>query len=167
MLPMKIFPRSVLILLFALPFLVSCTALHKKVAEAPSISLADMELDGIKGLETIFRLQLRVINPSEEPLQIRSIHCILKVQGKSFAKGIGIAQTTVPASGTATVPVLVYASMVDLVGSVIDLLQHTAPLSGAPSKSLQYELTGSIRLGEKGKESIPFNLTGKLPPEQQ
>ena len=164
---MKILLRSVFILVLTLPILVSCSALHKKAEEAPSVSLADMELGGIKGLETIFRLQLRVINPNDDPLQIRSVHCTLKVQGKSFAKGISTTQTTIPASGTATVPVLVYASMVDIVGSVIDLLQHNAPLSGKSSKPLKYELSGSLRLGEQGKERIPFMFLGTLPLEQQ
>ncbi|CAK8712521.1 Late embryogenesis abundant protein [Candidatus Electronema halotolerans] len=159
---MKIFLCSTLILLFllALPLLGGCAKSQKTTEEeAPSVSLADMELEGIKGLETIFRLQLRVINPDEEPLEISSVRCTLKVQGKSFAKGFNISQVTVPASGTATVPVRVYAGMADLLGSVIDLLQHNA----SPAKSLKYELTGSLRLSDKS--SIPFKLSGALPPK--
>ena len=156
---MNTFPRSIFILLLILPLLGGCGKFHKKTDEPPSVSLADMELEGIKGLETIFRLQLRVINPDEEPLKISSVRCTLKVQGKSFAKGFNISQVTVPASGTATVPVRVYAGMADLLSSVIDLLQHNT----SPAKSLKYELTGSLRLSDKS--SIPFQLSGALPPE--
>jgi LEA14-like dessication related protein len=158
---MKIFLCSTLILLFllALPLLGGCGKFQKKTDEPPSVSLADMELEGIKGLETIFRLRLRVINPDDAPLEISSVRCTLKVQGKSFAKGFSISQVTVPASGTATVPVRVYAGMADLLGSVIDLLQHNS----RPDKPLNYELTGSLRLHDKS--SIPFKLSGALPPE--
>jgi LEA14-like dessication related protein len=162
---MKLFFCSTLtlLLLLALPLLGGCGRFHKKTDETPSVSLADMELEGIKGLETIFRLKLRVINPDEEPLKISSIRCTLKVQGKSFAKGFSISQMTVPGSGTAIVPMRVYAGMADLLGSVIDLLQHNAPLSGGTGKPLNYELTGSLRLQDKS--SIPFQLSGTLPPE--
>lgn len=162
---MNIFLRSVFILLLTLPLLSGCGKFQKKIDELPSISLANMELEGIKGLETIFRLQLRVINPSEEPLEISSVHCTLKVQGKPFAKGFSSSQITVPASGTAVVPVLVYASMIDMVGSVIDLLQQTAQLTNSTVKPLKYELTGSLRLSNAKENRVPFNLTGTLPPE--
>lgn len=154
-------PIPVLLLIFLLPLLNGCAYLKNKTDEAPSVSLADMELEGIKGLETIFRLQLRVLNPNEEPLEISSIHCTVKVQGKSFAKGFSSSQVTVPASGTAVVPVLVYAGMADLLGSVIDLLQHNADTA----KPLNYELTGSLRLSNAEEKKLPFKLSGTLPPE--
>ncbi len=155
-------PISILLLIFLLPLLGGCTYLKNKTDEVPSVSLADMELEGIKGLETIFRLQLRVLNPNEEPLEISSIHCTFKVQGKAFAKGFSSSQVTVPASGTAVVPVLVYAGMADLLGSVIDLLQHNAADTAKP---LNYELTGSLRLSNAEEKKLPFKLSGTLPPE--
>lgn len=158
---MNTFLRSVLILLLTLPLISSCSKFQKKTDEPPSVSLADMELEGIKGLETIFRLQLRVINPDDEPLEISSIHCTLKVQDKTFAKGFSSSQVTVPASGTAVAPVLVYAGMADLLGSVIDLLQHNA----STAKPLNYELTGSLRLKNAEEKKLPFKLSGTLPPE--
>jgi LEA14-like dessication related protein len=159
---MKIFLCStlILLLLLTLPLLGGCGKFQKKTDESPSVSLADMELEGIKGLETIFLLKLRVINPDEGPLEISSVHCTLKVQDKSFAKGFNISQVTVPASGTAIVPVRVYAGMADLLGSVIELLQHNATSTAKP---LNYELTGSLRLHDKNR--IPFKLSGALPPE--
>jgi LEA14-like dessication related protein len=169
--PMKPILRP-LALLFALSLvlmLTGCSSLFwKKKTERPTVSLADMELQGIKGLETIFRLQLRVINPDDEALEIRGMNCELKVNGKSFADGISDEHVTVPASGTATVPVMVYAGMFDVVGSVIDLLQQSTAQQSAPkaAKPLQYELTGRLRLGEKGDDTVPFQLKGSLPPEK-
>lgn len=159
---------SVAFLLLSLALLAGCNSLvTKKKADLPSVSLANMELQGIQGLETIFRLQLRVINPDTTPLELHGLNCELKVNGKAFAKGISSEQMTVPASGTATVPVLVYAGMLDVVGSVIELLQQSqaqpAPQAGQP---LRYELTGRLRLGAQGEETVPFWLKGSLPPEK-
>ncbi|MGX9727422.1 MAG: LEA type 2 family protein [Candidatus Electronema sp. VV] len=160
--------RFVLALLLVLSLLSGCSSLlTKKKADLPSVSLADMELQGIQGLETIFRLQLRVINPSAETLELRGLNCDLKVNGKSFAKGISSEQITVPASGTATVPVLVYAGMLDMVGSVIELLQQSqAQPTPQAAQPLRYELTGRLRLGPQGAETVPFWLKGSLPPEK-
>lgn len=165
---MKKLSSASLVLLLALsllPLLSGCgSLLTKKKADLPSVSLADMELQGIQGLETIFRLQLRVINPDTKPLELRGLICDLKVNGKAFAKGISSEQITVPASGTATAPVLVYAGMLDMVGSVIELLQQSQP--AAVAGPLRYELTGRLRLGPQGEETVPFWLKGSLPPEK-
>ncbi|MCI5146886.1 MAG: hypothetical protein D3923_15530 [Candidatus Electrothrix sp. AR3] len=90
---------SLLVLLFMLPFLSGCASSWPwKSIEMPVVSLADIELQGIKGLETVFLLKLRVMNPNEEPLEIRGVNCTLEVDGKSFATGISDEQVTVPAS---------------------------------------------------------------------
>lgn len=159
--------RPLLALVLALSLLAGCSSLTTKKMSAPAVSLANMELQGIQGLETIFRLQLRVINSDDEPLALRGLSCALKVNGKSFANGISSEPVTVPASGTATVPVLVYAGMFDLVGPVIELIQSSGVPPSGQAKPLEYELTGKILLGEQGSgERIPFSLKGSLPPEK-
>jgi LEA14-like dessication related protein len=168
---MKTLCRSTVLLLLALSLLqllTGCSSLFwKKKTAMPTVSLANMELQGIKGLETIFRLQLRVFNPDDEPLEVRGLTCTLKVNDKSFATGISDEHVTVPASGTATVPVLVYAGMFELVGPVIELLQDHVQAGGKKEvKPLAYEMTGMVRLGETGEERIPFSLKGSLPPEK-
>jgi len=60
---------------------------------------------------------------------------------------------------------MVYATMFDLVGSVIELLQENVQHDGPPIKSLRYELTGTLRLGDTGGDAAPFQLKGNLPPE--
>ncbi|WP_417912259.1 LEA type 2 family protein [Candidatus Electronema sp. TJ] len=162
--------KTLLALLLALALLPlgGCASLTKKKITAPAVSLADIELQGIKGLETIFRLQLRVINNDDEPLALRGLSCALQVNGKSFANGISSEPVTVPASGSATVPVLVYAGMFDLVGPVIELIQSGGAPPSGQAKPLEYELTGKILLGEQGSgERIPFSLKGSLPPEKR
>jgi LEA14-like dessication related protein len=129
-------------------------------AEAPSVALAGMELQGIKGLETIFRLELRIRNPNGRPLEVRGLNCELKISGKAFADGSSDEHVSVPASGDASVPVLLYTSEFDLTGSVIGLLQGSG---SAAEKPLQYELTGRLRTGGKGEETTPFTVQGSLP----
>ncbi len=125
-----------------------------------------MEVQGIKGLETIFLLKLRVMNPDEELLEISGLKCELHINNKSFASGVSNEHVIVPASGTAIIPVTVYTDILDLTGAVIELLQDNVQHSGPPAKPMRYELSGTVLLGDK-EHAFPFRLIGSLPPEKQ
>jgi hypothetical protein len=86
----------------------------------------------------------------------------LLIDGNHFATGISDVQQEVSAFGTATIPVTVYASMFDMVTSVIQVLQE-ADQQNAPAKPLRYELAGKIRLGGRGTaNTLPFQSAGEL-----
>ena len=156
-----------LLAFFLLPLLNGCTALWPwKQAEVPTVSLADMELQGIKGLETIFLLKLRVVNSSGEPLEIKGLTCGLDIEGSPFAKGVSDEHLTIPASGSATVAISVYTTKFELVGSVIELLEKDMENNGTVMTPLRYALHGEIRLGAAGKQRLPFHLLGSLSSEK-
>jgi LEA14-like dessication related protein len=95
-------------------------------------------------------------------VELRGIHSKLLINGTSFAQGLSDEHLRIPASGTVTVRVPVYATMFNLVGSMIDLLQRPAT---APVRPVQYELAGKLLLGSTGQEEIPFVLQGRFPSE--
>ena len=129
--------------------------------EKPTITVTDLSVQEVKALEAIFMLELRVMNPNDYPLDIRGITCDLTVDGNHFANGISDVQQEVPAFGTATVPVTVYASVLDMVGSVIQILQQAENKGSV--KPLRYELAGKIRLGGSGAvNTLPFDSKGEL-----
>jgi LEA14-like dessication related protein len=130
--------------------------------EKPTISLSDIELQEIKALETVFLLKLRIVNPGDTPMEIRSLKCELKINGELFATGSSDERKGLPAFGTISVPVVVYTSMFDIVGSVIEILQKDVQHYGSPSEPLTYELTGKLHLGEDGKEILHFQVKGKI-----
>lgn len=123
--------------------------------EKPTITASDLKISQIKALEAVFLLKLRVMNPNDFALDIRGLSCELNIEGSHFATGIGNDQLEIPAYGTQIVPVTVYASMIDVVGSVIQFLQ-----GAGQQHPLQYELTGKVRLGGYG--AVPFSSRGTL-----
>ena len=130
--------------------------------EKPTITVTDLNVQEVKALEAIFLLELRVMNPNDYPLDIRGISCDLTLDGNHFANGISEVQQEIPAFGTATVPVTAYASVLDMVGSVIQMLQQADTNKGSV-KPLRYGLAGKIRLGGSGAvNTLPFESKGEL-----
>lgn len=138
-----------------------CATLGPDVEE-PTISVTDLRIQEVKPLEAIFVLELRIMNPNDFPLDIRGVNCDLKLDGNHFATGISDVQQQVSSFGTATIPVTVYASMFDMVTSVIQVLQEVDQQKAA-AKPLRYELAGKIRLGGRGTaNTLPFQSAGEL-----
>jgi LEA14-like dessication related protein len=131
--------------------------------ENVQIALSDIELQEIKALETIFLLKLRIVNPNDTAIVIRSLKSDLKINGEPFASGISDESQNVPPFGTVTVPVVVYTSNFAIVGSVIEILQKDVQqYGGRPEEPLNYALDGQLHLGQDGKEVFPYQVTGKI-----
>ena len=130
----------------------------------PRVSLANLQVLEIRALETVFLVELRILNPSDTPLQLRGIDCDLRVDDRHFATGLSGDSFEIPAYGSITVPVPVYASMLDMVSSVVDRLQQPASQPGT-IEPLRYEVTGHVRLtggmGGNGR-TLPFTSKGEL-----
>ncbi|XOF32750.1 MAG: LEA type 2 family protein [Candidatus Electrothrix sp. YB6] len=131
--------------------------------EELNVALSDIELQEIKALETIFLLKLRVVNPNDTQMEIRSIKCDLKINGEVFASGISDERKGLPPFGTISVPVVVYTSKFSIVGTVIELLQKDVQQYGNKrNEPLNYELDGQLHLGKDGKKIFPFKVAGKI-----
>jgi LEA14-like dessication related protein len=149
-----------LFLFFILLALGGCAAMSG-LREEPKISVADIRIQDIKAMEGVFMIKLRVINPNSVPLDIHAINCELEMNGRHFASGIADSQQTVPARGTEVVPVTVYASVLDILPSVVDLI-HAAG-SPAKEKKLPYTLSGTVGVSVPGyQKEIPFKSSGEL-----
>jgi LEA14-like dessication related protein len=152
---------GVLLLSCALLLLPGCVKMYG-LKEDPKISVADIRIQEIKAMEGIFLIKLRVLNPNEVPLDLHGINCDLEINQRRFASGIGDSNQTVPAFGSAVVPVEVYASVLDMVASVADLL-HTAGKMPSKDKPVPYTLQGIVRIGIHGfKKEVPFRSSGEL-----
>ncbi|MFW6333342.1 MAG: LEA type 2 family protein [Thermodesulfobacteriota bacterium] len=130
-----------------------CAAPAKRL-EPPRVSLVHIDLQEAKLFESVFKVQLRVFNTNEVPLEIQGGDCVLEVNGKRFAQGVTDSDTEVPAYGTAIVPMTLYSSMVGMVRSILTL----------PKEELGYELAGRLRIGGgfMALSTIPFSSEGKL-----
>lgn len=126
--------------------------------EQPSISVSNMRAGKISPLETVFILDLRIMNPNDFPLDIRGLNCKLQVNGRHFATGLSNTPQSIPAYDTAILPVTVYASMFDMATSVIQLLQHTQQVTDI--EPLHYQLAGTVRLERYG--AYDFTTDGEV-----
>ena len=156
------YATSVLLPLCCLLLLVTGCAGMRGLKEKPRVSVADIRVQDIKAMETVLILQLRILNPNDIPIDLNGVNCEMEVDGRHFASGIADANQTVPAFGTTTVPVSVYASVLDMVSSVVDLIQ-TSEAASSRGKPVAYLLKGTVIVGVQGfKKEIPFTSSGEL-----
>jgi len=130
-----------------------CAAPGRRL-EPPRVSLVHIDLEEAKLFESVFKVELRVFNTNEVPLEIQGGDCVLEVNGKRFAQGVTDSDTEVPAHGTAIVPMTLYSSMVGMVRSILTL----------PKEELGFKLAGRLRIkgGFMAASTIPFLSEGKL-----
>ena len=146
---------------FILTLLSGCAGVGKRL-ETPEVTLAHITVQEAKAFETAYRLDLRVFNTNDVPLEIKGIDCELEVNGKTFAKGVSPAETTVPAFGTELIQIEVYASMLEMVSSFLNVVKQVQTQQAVPK--LEYTLTGRLRLGGDTimPGSFPFKYKGEL-----
>ncbi|MFC1829882.1 LEA type 2 family protein [Thermodesulfobacteriota bacterium] len=144
-----------------LTFLAGCAGVGKRL-ETPEVTLAHITVEEAKAFETTYRLDLRVFNTNDVPLKVKGIDCELELNGKKFAKGVSPTETTVPAFGTALIQMEVYASMLEMVSSFLDVVKQVQTKQAVPK--LEYKITGRLRLGGDSimPGSFPFEYEGEL-----
>jgi LEA14-like dessication related protein len=140
--------------LLALGMLAGCAGIGKPL-ETPRISLANIQVQESKGLETAFLVQLRVMNPNDVDLDIRGVDCDLEINDKPFAYGISNTPVKVPAFGSETLPITVYSSVLDIVKGLLGLPQR---------EDLSYKLKGKVHLAGGGlmPSLLPFDAQGTI-----
>ena len=163
--PRKIllYPAPALAMLLAsLLFLSGCAGLGTETR--PQVTLANLQVREVRALETVFLVELRILNPGDTLLNIRGIDCDLSVDGRHFATGLSGNPVDILPYSSVIVPVPVYASMLDMVASVVSRLQTPDARPGAV-EPLRYELAGHVRLsggiGGSGR-NLPFTSQGEL-----
>ena len=133
-----------------------CAGLVPKL-EAPKLAVVGVEL--VKGdlLEQRFRARLRVTNPNDRAIAVRSVSYTLEIGGEELGRGLSGASFEIPALGEADFDMNVTA---DLAGTVLRLLDR-ARSKGLPD-SLRYRLRGEVKLARGFARTIPFDETGTL-----
>jgi len=110
--------RTALLIPFFL--LTGCAGLGKSL-EPPRINLSNVQFQESKALETVLQIELRVFNTNEVPILVKGLDCTLELNGRSFATGVSRVDREIPAFGTATIPVTLYSSVVDLFRGIVGL----------------------------------------------
>ena len=148
-------PTTLAIMAFAsIQLLAGCAGLGKRL-EPPRITLANIQAQQFTGLETVFRIQLRVFNTNDLDLNVKGIETELAINGKPFATGVSKVETRIPSFESALVPVTVYSSVIDIFKSIQGLQN---------AQQLTYRLKGKLRLSGEGmmSSSLPFESEGRI-----
>jgi LEA14-like dessication related protein len=132
--------------------------------EPPRVSLANIRVEKVSGLETAFEIQLRVFNANDADLTVTGIRADLDVNGRPFATGVSNSPVEIPSYGTELVTVTVYSSVIKMFKSVYGLKE---------SEEIKYRLNGKIRVSAGNgmvPTSLPFESEGQVslkPPKDQ
>ncbi len=123
--------------------------------DPPRISLANIRVEEVTGLETAFQIQLRVFNANDINLNVKGIKAELEVNGQLFATGVSNTPVQIPSYGTELVTVTVYSSVIKMFKSVYGLKE---------SEELKYRLIGKIRVSGDSmiSTSLPFESEGQV-----
>ena len=136
-------------------FLLAGCAGFGKTLEPPRINLSNVQFQESKALETVLQIELRVFNTNEVPIKVKGLDCDLELNGKSFAKGVSSVDQEIPAFGTATVPVTLYSSVVDIFRGIMGLHKK---------EKLKFGVSGRLRLegGFLIPSTFPFKAEEEL-----
>jgi LEA14-like dessication related protein len=128
-------------------------------ALAPKFEQPHLEVVGVEMLKSdLFRqelkVRLRVQNPNDRALPVRSISYQMEVEGEPFANGESERDFEIPALGTTEFDVGVKANMA---GTLLRLLGN-----GKKPDAVNYRLIGKVALAKGLLRSIPFDQKGQL-----
>lgn len=140
--------------LIALLALAGCSSLLPKL-EAPRLSIVKVELLKSDLLQQQLRVRMRVQNPNDRTLPVRSIEYSIEVAGEEFAHGDSDRNFVVPALGETEFDVNVTVNAASL------LLRLAG--GGGRNRELNYRLVGTVKLSSGLLRSIPFEQKGVLP----
>ncbi len=129
--------------------------------EPPRIGLSSIRVLDIRGLETTFEVDLRIINRSGRSLTVEGIDCELALDGRQLAEGVAHPQIEIAAYADTIVPVKVYSSMFDMIGIARRLIQRAQkPIRG---EKLAYALSGHLQVANTGLfGKIAFDSEGEI-----
>ena len=135
--------------------LIGCAGVGKQL-EPPRVSLANIRVEEVSGLETAFEIQMRVFNANDVDLKVKGIKAELEINGQPFATGVSNAPVEIPSYGTELVTITVYSSVIKMFKSVYGL---------KGSEGLKYRLNGKIRVSAGNNmmpTSLPFESEGQV-----
>ena len=143
--------------------LIGCAGIGKQL-DPPRVSLANIRVEEVSGLETAFEIQMRVFNANDVDLKVKGIKAELEINGQPFATGVSNTPVEIPSYGTELVTITAYSSVIKMFKSIYGLKE---------SEELKYRLNGKIRVSagnDMMPTSLPFESEGRVslkPPKDQ
>ena len=146
--------RELIVGMLAMVLLSGCAGVGKQL-DPPRISLANIRVQEVTGLETAFQIQLRVFNANDVDLKVKGIKAELDINGQPFATGVSNTPVQISSYGTELVTVTVYSSVIKMFKSIYGLKE---------SEELKYRLNGKLRVSANNMlpTTLPFESEGQV-----
>lgn len=122
--------------------------------EQPTLDVLDVQMLRGDLLRQELRVRMRVFNPNNRSLPVRSITYAVQLAGENFAQGESDRDFVVPANGSTEFDVNLSANAA---ATALRLLG-----SGRSIQGLEYRVTGRVALSKGVVRSIPFDKRGEL-----
>ena len=150
----SILPITVFAVILVFLALAGCAGVGKQL-DPPRISLANIQVQEVTGLETAFQIQLRVFNANDVDLNVKGIKAELEINGQPFATGVSNTPVEIPSYGTELVTITVYSSVIKMFKSIYGLKD---------SEELKYRLNGKLRVSANNMlpTTLPFESEGQV-----
>jgi LEA14-like dessication related protein len=150
----SILPITFFALIIAYLALAGCAGVGQQL-DPPRISLANIQVQEVTGLEAAFQIQLRVFNANDVDLKVKGIKAELEVNDQAFATGVSNTPVDIPSYGTELVTITVYSSVIKMFRSVYGLKD---------SEELKYRLNGKLRVSGNNMlpTTLPFESEGQV-----
>jgi LEA14-like dessication related protein len=124
--------------------------------QAPKLSVVSIKLGKSDFFQQRMRINLRVENPNDRALPVRSLYYDLDIAGEEAAHGVSSASFTVPPLGETQFDMDVTAN---LAGTLLRLLLAR----GEPAADrVAYHIRGKVELSHGLLRSIPFDEQGSF-----
>jgi len=137
-------------LFLAVTLLTSCTLFPK--FKTPQLSVVDAQWQKGDVWTQHVKLRLKVRNPNERTLPVRGLSYTIELDGQPFADGESATSFVVPAGGEAEFDTTVNVNMAST------LLRYLS--RGGTGQSIEYRITGKVRLATGLWRSIRFDQHG-------
>jgi len=145
-------PFAVATLLF---FVLAACASPRQALQDPTFRLVGVEPVALGVLEQQFRLTIRVDNPNDQALPVRSVRYKLQLAEVDFASGLTSNGFTLPARDSTTFDVEVSTDLLTSLPKLLHLLD-------ARTEAVSYALSGDVEYGRFIRGSRSFEQTGEL-----
>ena len=139
--------------LFMLTMLLSgCATLQNE--NAPKVKLINIQPEEMGLFEQHYRVELRVINRSPEPLDVNGISFSLELNGRDFADGVGNQEVSIPGLSSAKVQAELSSSLFGIFNQVVDIT------SGEKNR-FHYRISG-VLYAQGSTFGVPFNSEDEI-----
>jgi LEA14-like dessication related protein len=128
--------------------------------EAPILSVVSVQLTSGTLWEQHLKVHMRVDNPNDRTLPVKSLEYTLAVEGQPFASGVSDSSFVVPALGETEFDM---SMTTNVAGTLVKLLGRGPDALG---QSVAYRLTGKVSLAQGLLRSIPFERSGTFSLQQ-